>query len=60
MVFKGLIAKPDGSVLFRAERRGPAADAVALGTSAGEELKDKSVLRARNFSLREFEKFETV
>jgi hydroxymethylbilane synthase len=41
VVFKGLIAKPDGSVLFSAERRGPAADAVALGTSAGEELKDK-------------------
>merc|ERR1719353_491242 len=39
VVFKGLIAKPDGSIIFRTERRGPPAEAVAMGTSAGEELK---------------------
>jgi len=39
MVFKGLIAKPDGSVIFRAERKGPVETGVAMGTDAGEELK---------------------
>jgi len=39
MVFQGLIAKPDGSIIFRAERSGPPETAVAMGTDAGEELK---------------------
>jgi len=33
--FQGLIAKPDGSVIFRTERKGPLSEAEALGTSAG-------------------------
>ncbi|CAM9124020.1 unnamed protein product [Chrysoparadoxa australica] len=37
--FRGLIAKPDGSVLLETTRTGPLEDAVAMGTSAGEELK---------------------
>jgi hydroxymethylbilane synthase len=37
--FQGLIAKPDGSRLLRAEREGPAHDAVILGTEAGRELR---------------------
>ena len=37
----GLIAKPDGSLIFRTERTGPAAENVAMGTAAGEELKAK-------------------
>jgi len=41
MVFKGLIAKPDGTVIFRAERSGPVETGVAMGTDAGEELKKK-------------------
>jgi hydroxymethylbilane synthase len=41
VVFKGLIAKPDGSIIFRTERKGSPADAVAMGTSAGEELREK-------------------
>jgi len=41
LVFEGLIAKPDGSVLYRASRRGPASTAVEMGTAAGEELKAK-------------------
>jgi len=41
LVFEGLIAKPDGSIIFRASRTGDAADAVQLGTDAGEELKAK-------------------
>merc|ERR1719201_3013209 len=41
LVFEGLIAKPDGSIIFRASRTGAAADAVQLGTDAGEELKAK-------------------
>merc|ERR1719163_2240465 len=41
VVFKGLIAKPDGSIIFQTERKGPPSEAVAMGTSAGEELKAK-------------------
>ena len=36
--FRGLIVKPDGSEAHEVERQGAAADAVALGTDAGEEL----------------------
>jgi len=41
LFFKGLIAKPDGSIIFRTERTGPPETAVAIGTEAGEELKSK-------------------
>jgi hydroxymethylbilane synthase len=37
--FRGLIARPDGSEHHRAERRGPASDAAAMGVDAGNELK---------------------
>ncbi|MFP6745097.1 MAG: hydroxymethylbilane synthase [Alphaproteobacteria bacterium] len=37
--FRGLIARPDGSEHHRAERRGPADDARAMGMDAGNELK---------------------
>ena len=36
---RGLIAKPDGSALIATERRGPPADAEAMGREAGDELK---------------------
>ena len=39
--FEGLIAKPDGSVLFRTSRVGKPEDGVQMGTDAGEELKAK-------------------
>jgi hydroxymethylbilane synthase len=39
LLLRGLIAKPDGSQLIATERRGPAADARALGRDAGQELK---------------------
>jgi len=39
LYFRGLIAKPDGSILFKTERTGPPETAVAMGTEAGEELK---------------------
>ena len=35
---RGLIAKPDGSELIAAERRGAVSDAEALGRDAGQEL----------------------
>lgn len=38
---RGLIARPDGSEVIFTERRGPVADAEALGRDAGEELKRK-------------------
>ena len=41
LLFKGLIAKPDGSILYRASRTGAPETAVAMGTAAGEELKAK-------------------
>ena len=37
--FSGLISKPDGSDMIRVTREGPVADAVAIGTAAGEEIK---------------------
>ncbi len=36
---RGLVAKPDGSASHTASRRGPAADATALGADAGRELR---------------------
>eukprot|EP00571_Detonula_confervacea_P017181 CAMPEP_0172309946 /NCGR_PEP_ID=MMETSP1058-20130122/10985_1 /TAXON_ID=83371 /ORGANISM="Detonula confervacea, Strain CCMP 353" /LENGTH=361 /DNA_ID=CAMNT_0013022671 /DNA_START=113 /DNA_END=1198 /DNA_ORIENTATION=+ len=39
IVFKGLIAMPDGSVKFETESTGEIADAVEIGRKAGEELK---------------------
>ncbi len=36
---RGLVAKPDGSAAHTASRRGPAADAAALGADAGRELR---------------------
>jgi len=41
LVFSGLIAKPDGSLLLEASRAGAPEDAVKMGTDAGEELKAK-------------------
>lgn len=37
--FRGLIARPDGSAHYRVERRGPPADAAAMGVDAGNVLK---------------------
>jgi hydroxymethylbilane synthase len=39
--FRGLIAKPDGSVMHETKRTGALADNVKMGTEAGEELKAK-------------------
>ncbi len=39
MRLRGLVCMPDGSQAHRAERRGPAGDAVALGRDLGEELR---------------------
>jgi hydroxymethylbilane synthase len=39
LYLRGLIAKPDGSALIATERRGPVADAEAMGREAGDELK---------------------
>lgn len=39
LYLRGLIAKPDGSELIATERRGPPADAEAMGQEAGDELK---------------------
>lgn len=39
LYLRGLIAKPDGSELIATERRGPPADAEAMGREAGDELK---------------------
>ena len=41
LYFKGLIAKPDGSIVYYTERTGSPDTAVAMGTEAGEELKAK-------------------
>lgn len=41
LVFEGLIAKVDGTTIFRTSRTGAPADAVKMGTEAGEELKAK-------------------
>jgi len=42
LYFEGLIAKPDGTILYRTSRTGATADAVKMGTEAGEELKAKT------------------
>ncbi|CDF34733.1 unnamed protein product [Chondrus crispus] len=39
--FRGLVAKPDGSVVFETGKSGKPADALAIGTDAGTELKEK-------------------
>lgn len=39
--FRGLVAKPDGSVVFETTRQGKPEDALAIGTDAGTELKEK-------------------
>lgn len=39
--FRGLVAKPDGSVVFETEREGNPKDATDIGTDAGSELKEK-------------------
>ena len=41
LYFRGLIAKPDGSILYSTERTGAPDTAVQMGTEAGEELKAK-------------------
>jgi len=40
--FRGLIAKPDGSAAFEVAREGNAADAAALGSDAGRELRRRA------------------
>ena len=39
LALEGLLAYPDGAKLWRAQRRGPAADAVKLGDDAGREVR---------------------
>jgi len=41
LVFEGLIAKPDGTIIYKTSRKGAPETAVEMGTSAGEELKEK-------------------
>jgi hydroxymethylbilane synthase len=40
--FRGLIARPNGGEVLQCERRGAAADAAALGSDAGRELKARA------------------
>ncbi|HJN23466.1 MAG: hydroxymethylbilane synthase [Rhodospirillales bacterium] len=42
LLFRGLIARPDGSELLRAERRGAAAAAALMGHDAGSELRGRA------------------
>jgi len=42
MFFRAMVALPDGSLRFDAERRGPVADAEAMGRDAGRELRDRA------------------
>jgi hydroxymethylbilane synthase len=42
LYLRGLIVKPDGSESFETERRGNAADAVAMGEDAGRELRSRA------------------
>jgi hydroxymethylbilane synthase len=42
LVFRGMIATPDGSRYFETERRGSIGDAVLLGTDAGRELRQRA------------------
>lgn len=39
--FRGLVAKPDGSLMYEVERSGKASDGLEIGTAAGEELREK-------------------
>jgi hydroxymethylbilane synthase len=39
--FRGLVAKPDGSLVYDVERSGKPEDALAIGTAAGDELRGK-------------------
>jgi hydroxymethylbilane synthase len=39
--FKGLVAKPDGSVIYETSRTGKPEDGLSIGTDAGEELRLK-------------------
>jgi hydroxymethylbilane synthase len=41
LTFKGLVAKPDGSVVYEASRQGSPEDAIAMGIDAGLELRAK-------------------
>ena len=42
MRLRGLLARPDGSEVLRAERTGPAGDGAAMGADAGAELKARA------------------
>ena len=42
MTLRGLVAKADGSEFFETARTGPASDAEAMGTDAGEELRRRA------------------
>jgi hydroxymethylbilane synthase len=42
LALTGLVARPDGSEVLTAERRGPVADARAIGIDAGEELRRRA------------------
>jgi hydroxymethylbilane synthase len=42
LYLRGLVVKPDGSESFETERRGNAADAVAMGEDAGRELRSRA------------------
>lgn len=37
--FRGMVARPDGSELLYAQRKGPVKDAIALGMDAAAELR---------------------
>jgi hydroxymethylbilane synthase len=41
LIFSGLIAKPDGSIIYTTNRSGPPESALAMGTDAGDELRAK-------------------
>ena len=41
LIFSGLIAKPDGSIIYKTNRSGPPESALAMGTEAGDELRAK-------------------
>lgn len=42
LALRGLVARPDGSALFETDRRGPVAEAEAMGRDAGEELRRRA------------------
>ena len=39
LYFEGLLANPDGSIIYRVERKGIQADAIAIGEDAGQEVR---------------------